>query len=62
MPDMQIDLAALANYVENTLDCSPEYEDDQGAFSFEGYRVFFTRKRHSFKLEIDAEVFDLPRF
>ena len=59
---MQIDLAALANYVEATLDYSPEYEDDQFAFSFAGHRVFCTRKRHSFALEIDAEVFEIPRF
>lgn len=59
---MQIDLAALANYVENTLDCSPEYEEDAFAFSFEGHRVYCERHRSYFKLEIADEHLQLPRF
>lgn len=59
---MQIDFAALANYVENTLDCSPDYEDDAFAFDFQGQRIYCERHRSYFKLEIADEHLQLPRF
>jgi hypothetical protein len=60
--NMQIvDLDALANFVEATLDCSPDFEDDQFAFSFQAARIFCTRKRDCFVLEIEGQKFELPR-
>ena len=58
---MQIDLNALVHFVESTLDYSPDFEDDEFAFSFAGERVYCERHRYCFKLEIGREVFELPR-
>lgn len=58
---MQIDLNALTNFVEETLDCSPDYEEDCFCFDFHGRRVYCERHRFSFKLEIEGEVLELPR-
>jgi hypothetical protein len=58
---MQIDLNALAYFVETTLDCSPEFEDDQFAFSFQEARIFCTRKCSHFVLEVQGQKLELPR-
>ncbi len=58
---MQIDLNALATFVETTLDYSPDFEDDQFAFSFDGARIFCTRKRSYFVLEVQGQKLELPR-
>lgn len=55
-----IDLNALANFVE-TLDCNPDYEDDQFAFTFDDARVYCERKKSHFRLEIGSIIFELPR-
>tara|TARA_A100001391_G_scaffold96706_1_gene64093 strand:- start:5804 stop:5986 length:183 start_codon:yes stop_codon:yes gene_type:complete len=55
-----IDLNALANFVE-TLDCNPDYEDDQFAFTFDDARVYCERKKSHFRLEIGSITFELPR-
>lgn len=57
---MQIDLNALANFVD-TLDCNPDYEDDQFAFSFDDARVYCERHKSHFWLEIGSAIFELPR-
>lgn len=57
---MQIDLNALANFVE-TLDCDAEFEDDAFAFTFDDVRVYCERKRRHFNLHIGAEVLQMPR-
>lgn len=58
---MQINLRALADYVENTLDCDPEYEADEFAFDFEGKRIYCERRRNWFNLYVEQERFQLPR-
>ncbi|MBB5709421.1 hypothetical protein [Sphingomonas xinjiangensis] len=58
---MQIDLNSLANYVEAALDVSPDFEDDQFAFTFEGARIYCERKRTHFNLHIGAERVQMPR-
>jgi hypothetical protein len=58
---VQIDIGALVNFVETTLDYSPDYEDDAFAFDFEGQRIYCERKRRCFDLHIGAEVLQLPR-
>ncbi|MDM7954761.1 hypothetical protein [Blastomonas sp.] len=57
---MQIDLSALATFVE-TLDCNAEFEDDAFAFTFDDVRVYCERKRRHFNLHIGAEVLQMPR-
>lgn len=57
----QIDLSALANFVEATLDFDPDYEDDEFAFSFEGVRIYCQRKRDCFDLHVGPDRFQLPR-
>lgn len=58
---MQIELNALANFVETTLDCSPEFEDDAFAFDFQGERIYCERHRNYFDLHIGAERVQMPR-
>lgn len=58
---MQIDYNALATFVEGTLDCSSEYEDDEFAFDFQGQRIYCERKRLYFNLHVGAEVLQMPR-
>ncbi|OJY60950.1 MAG: hypothetical protein BGP16_00995 [Sphingobium sp. 66-54] len=58
---MLIDLNALADFVETTLDYSPEYEDDAFAFDFEGARIYCERKRHCFDLYVGKDCLQLPR-
>jgi len=57
---MQIDLNALANFVE-TLDCNADYEDDAFAFDFQDHRIYCERKRYCFDLHVGAEVLQIPR-
>lgn len=57
----QIDLSALANFVESTLDFHPDFEDDAFAFDFEGERIYCERKRNCFDLYVGNERFQLPR-
>lgn len=59
---MQIDLNALADFVSETLDYSPEYEDDAFAFSLDGIRFYCERKRSFFRLEGAGQVLELPRY
>lgn len=59
---VQIDFNGIADYALNTLDYDADFEDDQGAFSVDGYRVFFTRHRDHFVLEVANERLELPRF
>lgn len=58
---MQIDLNALAQFVEATLDYSPDFEDDQFAFTFQGARIYCERHRFWFMLEVAGEVLEMPR-
>lgn len=60
---MQIDYSALAHYVEATLDYSPDYEDDEFAFTFAGVRCYCERYRTHFRIEVGHEddVVELPR-
>lgn len=58
---MQIDLNALANYVEVTLDYSPDFEDDAFAFTFQDARIYCERKRNHFALEVQGQKLELPR-
>ena len=57
----QIDINALANYVDITFDYHPDFEDDAFAFSFQGVRIYCERKRACFDLHVGAEVLQLPR-
>ena len=57
----QIDLAALADFAETTLDCHPDYEDDAFAFTFDGARIYCERKRNCFDLHVGQLRFQLPR-
>ena len=58
---MQIDLNALANFVEVTLDFHPDFEDDCFAFDFEGQRIYCERKLSHFDLHIGKQCYQLPR-
>lgn len=58
---MQIDIAAFTDYALDTFDCSPDYEDDAFAVTFEGIRIYVERKRTFFDLHIGAERYKLPR-
>lgn len=58
---MLIDLNALANFVEETLDCSSDFEDDEFAFSFQGSRIYCERRRNHFNLYVGAERLQMPR-
>lgn len=57
----QIDTAALALFVVDTLDFHPNYEDDAFAFDFEGARVYCERKRNHFAIEVQGQKIKLPR-
>ncbi|KQO49791.1 hypothetical protein [Sphingomonas sp. Leaf257] len=61
MPNMQIDLAALASFVDTTLDYNADYEEDCFCFSFGGQRVYCERHRNFFKLEVAGKAYQLPR-
>jgi hypothetical protein len=61
MLNTQIDLNALAHFVDNTLDYSADYEEDCFCFDFNGARVYCERHRNCFKLEVAGEAFQLPR-
>lgn len=58
-----IELSALADHLINVIDCSPEYEDDQFAITFEGVRCYVERYRDAFRVEVGHEddVVELPR-
>lgn len=58
---MQIDLNALADFVDTTLDYSPEFEDDAFAFTFQGERVYCERKRTFFRLVVEGSTVEMPR-
>lgn len=58
---MQIDLNALANFVEETLDCSADYEEDCFCFDFQGQRIYCERHRNCFKMEVGSNIFEMPR-
>ena len=57
----QIDLEALAEFVETTLDCHPDYEDDAFVFPFMGARIYCERKRNCFDLHVGQQCFQLAR-
>ncbi|WP_022682121.1 hypothetical protein [Sphingobium bisphenolivorans] len=57
----KIDLEALANFVEVTLDCHPDYGDDAFAFDFMGQRIYCERKSSSFDLYVGQQCYQLPR-
>lgn len=57
----QINQRALATFVIDTLDCNELYEDDAGAFDFQGARIYFERKRTMFVLHVGSDRIKLPR-
>ncbi|KAA9009663.1 hypothetical protein F4U94_22835 [Sphingobium limneticum] len=57
----QIDLNALADYVETTFDYHPDFEDDAFAFSFQGVRIYCERKPACFDLHVGSDLLQLPR-
>lgn len=58
---MEVELNALATFVEANLDCNELYEDDSFAFDFQGQRIYCERKRRHFNLHVGKEVFQMPR-
>ena len=58
---MQIDLTALADFVDTTLDYSPDFEDDAFAFDFGGQRIYCERKRTFFRLVVQGTTLEMPR-
>lgn len=58
---MRIDLNALADFVETTLDYSADFEADAFAFDFQDHRIYCERKRYHFDLHVGSEVLQLPR-
>lgn len=58
---MQIDLAAFANYAQNTFDYSADFEEDEFAVTFDSARIFVERKRSHFLFHVGAERHQLPR-
>jgi hypothetical protein len=57
------ELSALADHLINVIDCSPEYEDECFAFTFEGVRLYVERYSDAFRVEVGHEddVIELPR-
>lgn len=59
---MQIDLAALADFMFTTMDCSEDYEDDAFGVEFRGQRFYVERYATHFYMEDrDGTAFELPR-
>jgi hypothetical protein len=56
-----VDLNALTEFVETTLDYSELYEDEAGTFDFQDVRVYWERKRRHFNLHVGAVIHQLPR-
>lgn len=59
--EQQIDQNALATFVLDVLDCDERYEDDAGAFDFQGARIYFERRKTLFVLHVGADRIRLPR-
>lgn len=58
----QIDLNALADYMQFTVDCSADFEEDAFSVEFRGERYYVERYTSHFYMETrDGEVFELPR-
>ncbi len=57
----QVELNALADYLLETVDCHPDYEDDCFGISFEGHRFYVERQIDCFRVELGSEVLELPR-
>ncbi len=61
MLNAKIDLNALAQFVDSTLDYSADFEEDCFCFPFNGLRVYCERHRNCFKLEVAGASYQLPR-
>lgn len=63
MPLNNQELAALADYLVEVVECDPEYEDDAFAITFYSVRCFCTRCGDHFKIEVGSpeQVVELPR-
>lgn len=57
------ELAQLADYIVEVIECDPEYEADEFAFTFNGVRIYSERYLTHYRLEIGHEddVVELPR-
>lgn len=63
MPFTDTQLAALADYIENVVDCSEEFEDDAFGLKWEGHALYVERKRSCYKIALGhGQTFvELPR-
>ena len=57
-----VNLEALALFMFEEVDCSPEYEDDEFAVTFQGTRLYVERYVSHFRIEVGHPdgVVELP--
>lgn len=57
------ELAALADYLIEVVECDPAYEDDSFSITFYGVRLYCERYNDSYRVEVGHEddVVELPR-
>lgn len=60
---MQIDLSKLADFIIEDIETSPDFEDDQFAFTFQDVRCYCERYLTHYRVELGHEDFvvELPR-
>lgn len=58
----QVEIETLAQFVLETCDYHPDYEDDQFVVQLEGSRFYVERKPTMFLLHVGNEKHKLPRF
>lgn len=58
---IQVDLAAFANYALNTFDYSADFEEDEFAVTFDGHRIYVQRKCSHFVFHVGAEQHKMAR-
>jgi len=57
------DLAALADYMVEEVDCSSEFEDDAFGIEFRGERFYVERYRSHFYVESRfGDIYEVPRY
>lgn len=62
MFNTQIDLAQLADYMIEVVDCSADYEEDAFRVDYNGHAFYVERQASHFLIEARwGETFELPR-
>ncbi|OAN51837.1 MULTISPECIES: hypothetical protein [Sphingobium] len=58
---MNVDLAALADFVDATITANPEFAEPEFAFTFNDQRIYVEQKAHHYNFHIDNEIYQMPR-